>query len=472
MRYFLLFFLALVCAGTSFFVTTKDVSAAGSTVTVTLTVNGSAGAVAKPRLFTLVCSDGKGRSAKKAVAVSFVGQKPLPADPEWPAVTVMSPNGNELWTQGEGRTLVWTAHDVPLLKNGFIIDLLDERGASFSIASSTLSGTARNFAWLIPTSLPSGKYKVRVSIQHNRLSDLSDGFFTVMKVYEGPSKALVCGTLGDVTGDKVISSADADRIAVFAANPRMMTLDDFKRADIDVNGVIASADIVQVNQYLTDIIKTFSGCLAPGVSVDLRANGSPSSLVSVSISSTVTLSWTSSGAGRCVLDDSEVPEEVKRRIKNQHERSLERARNEEDPMLRLVDQEVYPVVSAEGGVYVSTSYMSERVLLRFLLERAADASEIPHETLQEQFDRVTLYGWDDESKRVIIGVVGPDIWRALAWMRVGECRLDGPLTSDYRGLLHAIVTDEWYEADQIAREIMAAKRQDTAFYDVASGDVL
>ena len=116
--------------------------------------------------------------------------------------------------------------------------------------------------------------------------------------------------------------------------------------------------------------------------------------------------------------------------------------------------------------------MSERVLLRFLLERAADASEIPHETLQEQFDRVTLYGWDDESKRVIIGVVGPDIWRALAWMRVGECRLDGPLTSDYRGLLHAIVTDEWYEADQIAREIMAAKRQDTAFYDVASGDVL
>ena len=171
-------------------------------------------------------------------------------------------------------------------------------------------------------------------------------------------------------------------------------------------------------------------------------------------------------------DDSEVPEEVKRRIKNQHERSLERARNEEDPMLRLVDQEVYPVVSAEGGVYVSTSYMSERVLLRFLLERAADASEIPHETLQEQFDRVTLYGWDDESKRVIIGVVGPDIWRALAWMRVGECRLDGPLTSDYRGLLHAIVTDEWYEADQIAREIMAAKRQDTAFYDVASGDVL
>ncbi len=345
-RFFPLFSLALLCVGFSLFAHPQNVFAAGGTPAVTLTVNGSVGPVAVPsgsrleirwsatgavacagdwtasalktsgaqfgritksRLFTVVCSDGKGRSAKKSVTVSFITQRPLRTDAEWPAVTVMSPNGNEIWTQGEGRTLAWTANDVPILKNGFIIDLVSDRDASYSIASSSLAGIARNFFWLIPQSLPAGKYKVRVTIQNETLSDMSDGFFTVMKAYVGPSKALICGTLGDVTGDKVISSADADRIAVFAANPRMMSPDDFKRADIDVNGVIAPADSVQVNQYLTDTIKTFSGCLVPGVSVDLRANGSSSSLVSVPISSTVTLSWTSSGAGRCLLDEAAVP---------------------------------------------------------------------------------------------------------------------------------------------------------------------
>jgi len=343
---FFLFCFALLCAGTPFYARAQH-TPASSAPSLTVTVNGSAGTLAvpsgsrleirwsavgasacagdwtasalkthgtqfgritKPRSFTVMCVDGKGRTVKKSVTVRFTSELPqqLPAS-EWPGVTVMSPNGNEVWTQGEGRTIIWRAVDVPLLKNGIIIDLVDARGASYAIASSTLSGTERNFLWLIPSSLPAGRYKVRVTVQNSTEHDTSDEFFNVVKAYVGPSKALVCGVLGDANGDGVISSADADRIAVFEANPRIMTGDDFKRADVDVNGIIASADIVQLNQYLADTIKTFSGCLVPGVSVSIRANGSSSSLVSVPISSTVTLSWTSSGAGRCLLEGAAVP---------------------------------------------------------------------------------------------------------------------------------------------------------------------
>ena len=341
------FFLSIFLASASFLVVAQNVSASGSMPALTLTVNGSAlsvavpsgsrleirwsatgatacagdwtatalktagvqfGRITKPRSFTVVCADGKGHTAKKSVTVRFTSELPQRLSAaELPGITVMSPNGNEIWTQEEGRTIVWTASDVPLLKNGVIIDLIDARGASYAIASSTLSGTARNFFWLIPSSLPAGRYKVRVSVLHSTENDTSDNFFSVAKAYAGPRKALVCGILGDANGDGAISSADAGRIAVFSANPRIMTDNDFKRADVDVNGVIAEADIVQVNQYLADTIRTFSGCLVPGVSVAISANGSSSSLVSVPISSTVTLSWTSAGAGRCLLEEAAVP---------------------------------------------------------------------------------------------------------------------------------------------------------------------
>ncbi len=220
-------------------------------------------------------------------------------------IQILSPNGDEVWEPGEGRTIMWLAENVPLAREGFTVDIVDEKGVSIALPTSTVPSLARSYAWHILKTFPGGRYKVRVRIPYKTLSDTSDAFFTILKAGPGLTRALACGSLGDADSDGSITTDDIERIKDFGANPSRVTPDEFTRGDVNVNGIISASDVVEMTQYLLETRKEFSGCLAPAVSVDLVANNHNDTVMAVPYG-TVTLSWTSNG-GRCLFENAYLP---------------------------------------------------------------------------------------------------------------------------------------------------------------------
>ncbi len=217
------------------------------------------------------------------------------------SLRVFSPNGDEVWKQGEVRDITWLVDEVPLTRTGFTVDLIDDRGTSYALPTSTVVSLARSYTWRIPSTFPHGRYRARVKIPGQTSSDMSDTYFMVTKVFPGLTRTLACGSLGDVNSDGIISTADMEQIKVFSATPSIMTPADFKRADVNVNGIITASDVVELDQYLTETRKAFSGCAGAEVSVSLRA-----SVTTIPQNGSVTLSWTSNG-GRCLFEDAYFP---------------------------------------------------------------------------------------------------------------------------------------------------------------------
>ncbi len=220
-------------------------------------------------------------------------------------IQILSPNGDEVWEPGEGRNVSWLAENVPFAREGFVVDIVDERGVSLSLPTSTLPSLARSYAWNIPKTFPGGRYKVRVRIPGQLGSDTSDSFFTILKAGPGLTRKLACGFLGDVDSDGSITTDDIERIRDFGANPSKVTPDEFTRADVNVNGLVSASDVVEVTQYLLETRKEFSGCSVAGVSVDLLANARADIVTALPFGN-ITLSWTSNG-GRCLFEDAYFP---------------------------------------------------------------------------------------------------------------------------------------------------------------------
>ena len=284
------------------------------------------GRITKSRSFTILCTNAKGATVTRSIVVNLIGHPqfvvqqspqaasiaPAPVSPapeptyKWPDLRVLSPNGDEAWYWGENRAITWFATDVPLIREGFVIDLIDDQANIYTLPTSSVSSIARSYSWFIPNTIPEGRYKARVKIQNQSPTDTSDSFFSIIKTYSGVNKTLPCGTLGDVNGDLVISSSDIEKIRVFAANPSVSTPNEFKRADVNMDGTLTSSDSVELYLYLLGPNTTFSGCKVSGVSVDFRVNGI-ADIASVPTNSSINLSWTSTNAGRCLMDDMYFP---------------------------------------------------------------------------------------------------------------------------------------------------------------------
>ncbi len=309
-------------------------------------VGTQSGKITRSRSFTLTCVNTTGKTKTSSIQVNLIGEKsteavsalkpfevrqaqtksadtpvsaptglqgsastpgvsPSPSASSWLRLRVLSPNGDEVWRQGEPHVVLWSVDEAPILENGFVLDLLDTKGVVYALPTSTLSAMARSYSWTIPSAFPEGRYKVRIRIPNQTPSDVSDQFFNIGRTYPGLRRALACGILGDADNDQIISTADTERIAYLSANLSVATPDEFRRADVNMNGTLTSSDLVEVDQYLHETLKIFSGCSGPAVSVDLRANGAGDN-VSVPVNSNIKLSWTSN-AGRCLLDGAVLP---------------------------------------------------------------------------------------------------------------------------------------------------------------------
>ncbi|MSU55065.1 MAG: hypothetical protein EXS46_00820, partial [Candidatus Taylorbacteria bacterium] len=91
------------------------------------------------------------------------------------------------------------------------------------------------------------------------------------------SKPLVCGALGDVNSDGVISTADSDKIRAHVVSITPLSVSEQSRADVNASGSITTLDISLVKQYINGTQTTFAGCKNLGT-----ATSTPSLLVSAS----------------------------------------------------------------------------------------------------------------------------------------------------------------------------------------------
>ncbi|HBL39874.1 TPA: hypothetical protein DDZ10_04390 [Candidatus Uhrbacteria bacterium] len=154
--------------------------------------------------------------------------------------------------------------------------------------------------------------------------------------------------------------------------------------------------------------------------------------------------------------DSDVSEDLKRQMHECREQAL--THNDNDSVVRLRDKEIYPSFENSGKINISGSYFDVRMFLRLLIEKVAESSGRTVELVQEQFDRLAMYGWDDQAKQDIIKVVGSDGWRALAWMKPEEFLLMDKRKDGYAELFYRIVDNDREGARRIARAIVKEKQ--------------
>jgi len=120
------------------------------------------------------------------------------------AITVLSPNGGELFAQGSIHNIVWgTSHEMPI--SDVVIEFSTDGGESWmTIDTVENSGT---YEWIVPTANSTHCVISVGDLLNPTISDSSDSGFTVFECVEPIP--------GDVNGDCYVNMAD---IAVIADN--------------------------------------------------------------------------------------------------------------------------------------------------------------------------------------------------------------------------------------------------------------
>jgi len=78
-----------------------------------------------------------------------------------PLITVLSPNGGERWVVGGTHTLRWTSDTE---SGRVVIDILDDRGKSVDAGIPPVIPNMEAMEWTIPSTLPAGRYKMKIMI--------------------------------------------------------------------------------------------------------------------------------------------------------------------------------------------------------------------------------------------------------------------------------------------------------------------
>ena len=92
------------------------------------------------------------------------------------SVTVVSPNGGELWTAGSEQVIRWSGQD---LQGGLSVALSIDGGETYSAIASDLSASVTTYPWQVPAT-PTTNALVRVFDAAERTSDTSNSSFTIL----------------------------------------------------------------------------------------------------------------------------------------------------------------------------------------------------------------------------------------------------------------------------------------------------
>ncbi|MFL5358484.1 pre-peptidase C-terminal domain-containing protein [Archangium sp.] len=90
-------------------------------------------------------------------------------------VTVVAPNGGEVWAAGSTQNITWTASNTSNVKLEYTLD-----GSTWNVISASTPALAGGYTWTVPSTASSTVAKVRVSDAANATStDSSDAAFSI-----------------------------------------------------------------------------------------------------------------------------------------------------------------------------------------------------------------------------------------------------------------------------------------------------
>ncbi len=93
-------------------------------------------------------------------------------------IKVNTPNGGETVTQGKNLKLFWSNSDKPAMR--VVLSLRTSKTGNVAYVISSSAANSGSYDWLVPNTLPVGKYYLDVSTDSSIGSDVSDGPFTVL----------------------------------------------------------------------------------------------------------------------------------------------------------------------------------------------------------------------------------------------------------------------------------------------------
>ncbi len=96
-----------------------------------------------------------------------------------PSITVLSPNGGELWIGGSAHNITWNSVGVGNVKIEFSPD---GSGGTFTTVNESVTASTGSYEWILPQNeTTNGVIKIS-SVEDNTINDLSDNVFSIEKV--------------------------------------------------------------------------------------------------------------------------------------------------------------------------------------------------------------------------------------------------------------------------------------------------
>lgn len=94
-------------------------------------------------------------------------------------LTVISPNGGELWQAGSQKLISWNSNEVEFVRVEYTVN----NGASWNVVRNSIAANEGNLIWTIPSTLSSTLAKIRIyDISDPVVGDSSDNVFTIKRL--------------------------------------------------------------------------------------------------------------------------------------------------------------------------------------------------------------------------------------------------------------------------------------------------
>ena len=157
---------------------------------------------------TLTVKDAGKQEVSKQFVIKVSGEVLVPTS----TLTVLGPNGGEMWLAGQGATIRWTMTPVVPVD---IYAKRESNGALFVVAqnySPAGSVSTRSFTWDIPVGIPVGQYRMRVYRVNTNEFDDSNAIFNIADTSTVPVISDIYPREGEtrtrltITGDNFMAS--------------------------------------------------------------------------------------------------------------------------------------------------------------------------------------------------------------------------------------------------------------------------
>jgi hypothetical protein len=134
-----------------------------------------------------------------------------------PSLTILTPNGGEVWQAGRSRTIAWSSSLVDSIR----LEYSTDNGTTWNLINNNIDGSVGTFNWQIPDTISSSSALIRATnLTSTFISDISDNPFTISRLdllspnggetwQAGTTKAITWFSSSNITNLKVEFSSNS-----------------------------------------------------------------------------------------------------------------------------------------------------------------------------------------------------------------------------------------------------------------------